>query len=137
MEPTWGPRTPLRNELARRAALVELDCLVSVWLGIGIDELIAILRARYPVLSKYDASTFFDAGGRKLSLYRDNFGPGQTRKDFDALIAHLDDPEVSLPPEGYSPPFYKADREGEYRQAHAVFSAQLQAAADAGWGPSS
>ena len=38
-------------------------------------------------------------------------------------MAHLDDPEAMPPPTGYTAPFYKADRENEYRQAHAVFSA--------------
>ncbi|MEV0597630.1 hypothetical protein [Nonomuraea cavernae] len=30
--------------------------------------------------------------------------------------------------DGYEAPFYKADREAEYRQAHAVFAERLQQA---------
>ncbi len=37
--------------------------------------------------------------------------------------AYREDPEHAPAPEGYTAPFYKADREDEYRQAHAVFSA--------------
>jgi hypothetical protein len=43
-------------------------------------------------------------------------------------MAHLD-PEINGPvPDGYTAPFYKADREAEYRQAHAVFSERLRQA---------
>ena len=35
---------------------------------------------------------------------------------------------MNPPPEGYTPPFYKADRVAEYRQAHAVFSERLRRA---------
>ncbi|MEI5035387.1 hypothetical protein RB201_30140 [Streptomyces sp. S1A(2023)] len=44
----WGSTTPLRSEYARRAALVEIDALVAVWLGISADELVAMYRARFP-----------------------------------------------------------------------------------------
>ena len=36
------------------------------------------------------------------------------------------------PPEDYTAPFYKADREEEMRAAHAYFSRRLQEAVDAG-----
>ena len=39
-------------------------------------------------------------------------------------------------PEGYTAPFYKADREAEMRAAHAVFQARLDAAMARGeWDP--
>ena len=132
----WSVQTPLRAEIARRAALVELDCLVSAWLNIGVEELIATFRARYPVLSKYDASTWFDANGRKIAAHHDNFGVGQTKDHYNQLMVHLEDPANCAPPAGYEAPFYKADREREYREVHAVFSKRLQDAIDAGWSPS-
>ncbi len=133
--PEWNWATPLRAERERRCALVEIDALVAVWLNITADQLVAIYRSRYPVLSDYEARMWFDANGRKIAGNHNTYGHGQTKEHYVQLMAHLEDPERVAPPEGYSPPFYKADREGEMRQAHAVFSARLQAAKDAGWTP--
>ncbi|MFC0030065.1 class I SAM-dependent DNA methyltransferase [Micromonospora chaiyaphumensis] len=132
----WGFHTPLRTERERRSALVEIDALVSVWLGIEVDELIAIYGSRFPQLVDYEAATWFDAKGRKIAADRNSFGQGQTKEHYQQLMAYLDDSERSPLPEGYTAPFYKADRENEYRQAHAVFSKRLQDAIDAGWQPS-
>jgi hypothetical protein len=129
----WTPGTPLRTERARRAALVELDALVSVWLGISDEELVAIYRSRYPQLVRYEELTWFDANGRKIAEHRSAFGWGQTRDHYEQLTAHLEDPDRVPPPERYAPPFYKADREAEYRQAHGAFSKRLRAAVDSGW----
>ncbi|MEU4712091.1 class I SAM-dependent DNA methyltransferase [Micromonospora purpureochromogenes] len=134
--PLWSARTPLRTEKERRAALIEIDALVSVWLGIGADELVAMLRSRYPILGDYESEMWFDAFGRKIARTHHTFGFRQRREHFDQLMAYLDEPERSPVPEGYTAPFYKADRENEYRQAHAVFSKRLQDAIDAGWQPS-
>jgi len=126
--PKWTHATPLRTERERRAALVELDALVALWLGMSADQLVAIYRSRYPVLADYEAQTWFDANGRKIAGNHNAYGYGQTKEHFEQLMAHLD-PEVNAPPpEGYTPPFYKADREAEYRQAHAVFSERLRKA---------
>ncbi|WP_289009415.1 Eco57I restriction-modification methylase domain-containing protein [uncultured Thermomonospora sp.] len=126
----WTYNTPLRTEFERRAALVELDVLVALWLGITLEQLIAIFRSRYPVLADYEAGTFFDLNGRKIAANHNAYGNGQTRAHFDQLMAHLD-PEVNGPiPDGYVGPFYKANREAEYRQAYAVFSERLR---QAGW----
>ncbi|MEV6692651.1 class I SAM-dependent DNA methyltransferase [Micromonospora sp. NPDC051196] len=129
----WNMSVPLRSEYERRAALVEIDALVSVWLGIGIDELIAILGSRYPILMDREGGMWFDAGGRRISSDPYSYGFGQATDTYERLLRHLSDP-VSVPaPDGYTAPFYKASREDEYRQAHAAFSARLQNAIDAGW----
>ncbi|MGI5324454.1 Eco57I restriction-modification methylase domain-containing protein [Actinomadura nitritigenes] len=126
----WNYHTPLRTERARRAALVELDALVALWLGMTAEQLVAIYRSRYPVLSDYEAQIWFDANGRKIAGNHNIFGYGQTKEHFKQLQDHLD-PEINGPvPAGYTAPFYKADREAEYRQAHAVFAERLRAS---GW----
>lgn len=117
--------TPLRTERERRSALVELDSLVALWLDMSTDELIAVYRSRYPVLSDYEAQTWFDTNGRKIAGDHNTYGHGQTKQHFEQLMEHLD-PEINGPvPDGYTAPFYKAEREAEYRQAHAVFSERL------------
>ncbi|MER6064111.1 class I SAM-dependent DNA methyltransferase [Streptomyces sp. NPDC001792] len=133
---SWQYSTPLRTEYERRAALVELDALVSVWLGITADQLVAIYKSRYPVLYDYEAQTYFDAKGRKIAANYNTYGYGQTKQDYLDLLAHLEDPETTPPPAGYTAPFYKADRETEMRAAHAHFQARLDKEIAAGrWTP--
>ncbi|MGC5540117.1 class I SAM-dependent DNA methyltransferase [Streptomyces griseus] len=133
---TWEYTTPLRTEYERRAALVELDALVSVWLGITSEQLVAIYKSRYPVLSDYESEMYFDADGRKIARNHNTHGHGQTKETYPALLDHLDNPATTPPPEGYTAPFYKADRETEMRAAHAHFSARLDAEIAAGrWTP--
>ncbi|GLV78712.1 Eco57I restriction-modification methylase domain-containing protein [Streptomyces hygroscopicus] len=136
LKPTWEYSTPLRTEHERRAALVELDALVAVWLGITADQLVAIFKSRYPQLYDYESATYFDANGRKIAGDFNTYGHGQTKQDYLDLLAHLEDPEGTPPPDGYRPPFYKADREAEMRAAHAHFQARLDAEVAAGrWTP--
>ncbi|MFF8551919.1 class I SAM-dependent DNA methyltransferase [Streptomyces sp. NPDC015501] len=132
---TWQYSTPLRTEYERRAALVELDALVAVWLGVNADQLVAIYQSRYPVLSDYEAGTWFDATGRKIARNHNTYGHGQTKEHYEHFLAYQNK-ERSEPPEGYTAPFYKANREEEMREAHAYFSARLQEAIDQGkWTP--
>ncbi|MFE0592643.1 class I SAM-dependent DNA methyltransferase [Micromonospora echinospora] len=129
----WDQNTPLRTEGERRAALVEIDALVSVWLGVGVNELIAMLRSRYPILTEREAQMWFDATGRKIAADSYAFGHGQTKDHWTAFQSYMDDPERNSVPDGYSAPFYKVDREKEYRHAHAAFSKRFQDATNADW----
>ncbi|MGX1153419.1 class I SAM-dependent DNA methyltransferase [Streptomyces albogriseolus] len=136
LKQTWEYDTPLRTEYERRAALVEIDALVSVWLGITADQLTAIYKSRYPVLADYESGMYFDAQGRKVAANHNAYGYGQTKQDYLDLLAHLESPETTPPPAGYSAPFYKADREAEMRAAHAHFQARLDKEIAAGrWTP--
>ncbi|WP_333754817.1 class I SAM-dependent DNA methyltransferase [Streptomyces sp. IBSBF 3352] len=136
LKPIWDYATPLRTDYERRAALVELDALVAVWLGITGDQLVAIFKTRFPQLYDYESATWFDANGRKIAADFNTYGHGQTKQDYLDLVAHLEDPERIAPPEGYQAPFYKADREAEMRAAHAHFQARLDAEIAAGrWTP--
>lgn len=132
----WIAEIPLRTELERRTALVELDALVSVWLGITADQLAALYRSRYAVLADREEAMYFDVQGRRIAADPYAYGHGQTKETYPALLAHLESPDTTPPPEGYEPPFYKADREAEMRGAHAHFQARLDAEIAAGrWTP--
>ncbi|MFD8805073.1 class I SAM-dependent DNA methyltransferase [Streptomyces sp. NPDC059597] len=134
--PTWEYATPLRTEHERRAALVEIDALVAVWLGITADQLVAIYKSRYPILKDYESATYFDAKGRKMAADFNAYGHGQTKQNYIDFLAHLENPETTAPPAGYTAPFYKADREAEMRAAHAYFQARLDKEIAAGrWTP--
>jgi hypothetical protein len=138
LTPNWDYRTPLRTEYERRAALVELDALVSVWLGITADQLTAIFKSRYYILDQRESEMYFDANGRKIAASHHTYGHDQTKETYAALLAYLEDPDHIPPPAGYQAPFYKANREAEMRAAHAHFQARLDAEIAAGrWSPAS
>ena len=124
----WGWATPLRTEYARRAALVEIDAMVAVWLDLEIEEFLAAYEARFSVLADHEEDMYFDSTGRKLAADYDVWGHGQTKEHWKQFELYMEDPDRNPPPDGYQPPFYKADRVAEYRQAHAVFSERLRRA---------
>ncbi|MFJ4818029.1 hypothetical protein [Streptomyces sp. NPDC088801] len=134
--PDWRPETPLRTERARRSALVEIDALVAVWLGMDADALIAAYRGRFPVLQKYEAVTWFDAEGWKIAGNARTIGQRQTKESWAQFEAYRSDPANAPVPEGFTAPFYKADREAEMRAAHAYFQKRLDEAVARGeWDP--
>ncbi|MGC5234390.1 hypothetical protein [Streptomyces albogriseolus] len=134
--PDWRPETPLRAERARRSALVEIDALVAVWLGMDADALIAAYRGRFPVLQKYEAVTWFDVDGWKIAGNARTIGQRQTKESWAQFEAYRSDPTNAPVPEGYTAPFYKADREAEMRAAHAYFQRRLDDAVARGeWDP--
>ncbi|MFF3290677.1 Eco57I restriction-modification methylase domain-containing protein [Streptomyces sp. NPDC003023] len=130
--PTWTADTPLRTEFARRAALVEIDALVAVWLGISADELIAMYNARFPVLQQYEENMWFDATGRRIAKAHQQHGYGQPKDAWKRLSSHEDFPEEANVPDGYTGPLYRANRRREMRAAHKEFTRRLLAA---GWEP--
>ncbi|MER7918130.1 MULTISPECIES: DNA methyltransferase [unclassified Streptomyces] len=128
----WSRHSPLRSEFSRRAALVEIDALVAVWLGISADELVAMYRARFPVLQQYEENMWFDATGRRIAKAHQQHGYGQPKDAWKQLSSHEGFPLEANVPDGYEGPLYRAKRVEEMRAAHAEFTRRMRAA---GWEP--
>lgn len=107
--PEWTMRTPLRRDAERRQALVELDALAAVMLGITAEELCAIYRTQFGVLRKYERVMQHDANGR------------QVPKD---VLKVADRPGADLG--RYVLPFTPVDREAEMTEAHERFTARVR-----------
>lgn len=131
--PKWTRGTPLRRAADRRNALVEIDALVALMLGVPIDDLCTIYRTQFAVLYGYDHCQYtFDADGRQvptsvLQPWRKAggiYGADQTQ-----LSLSREDRTATHPGSGidytYRLPFAIRDREADFRTAHAEFSRRL------------
>lgn len=134
-EPSWNGATPLRSDFERRAALVELDVLSALMLGLSPELLSLMCRAQFPILMKYESEMYFDRSGRRISQSHHAYGSRQSKSDYATLERYLEfgDPGDLLdrydpfPPDANhdEPWFYKPDREAEMRTAYAEFERRL------------
>jgi hypothetical protein len=119
---SWTPDTPLRVARDRRQALVEVDALVALSLGITANELVIIYRTQFPVLYGYDRGDYlYDRNGRLV--------PTEVRQAWKKAgepdTLDVDSRTVAHPGSGiaytYELPFRHLDREADLRAAHAEF----------------
>ena len=59
----WAWSTPLRNYFERRQALVEIDVLAAMALGLSLQDLEMIYNIQFPVLQQNENDTWYDAHG--------------------------------------------------------------------------
>ncbi|MBR7193516.1 Eco57I restriction-modification methylase domain-containing protein [Gordonia sp. SCSIO 19800] len=109
----WEWATPLRRAADRRQALVEIDALVAVMLGITAEELLTIYRTQFPVLQKYERDALYDATGRQLPAKL----ASEYRKKGSLRPANLTVDGIT-----YREPFTGVDRERDMEDAHNYFT---------------
>ncbi|MEQ9080757.1 MAG: hypothetical protein RLP09_43235 [Sandaracinaceae bacterium] len=126
----WHRECALRNHFERRWALVEIDVLAAIELGLTIDELCTIYRTQFPVLREYEQNTWYDQNGRIVfTTNRGLPGVGHNRKTFEAWRGALDrgePPPAEADTLRYLPPFETRDREADMRHAYQMVALQLE-----------
>ncbi len=130
----WG--YALRTDYERRQALVELDVLTAMALGITFEELKTIYRIKFSTLADNESDTWYDANGRIVftrSVTMKNVG--FSRKEWENGIKGapagkkfyrtiMDDTMPGGPVERtieYVAPFDRCDREKDYETAWKFF----------------
>ena len=142
VNPGWSMTTPLRRDFERRLALVELDALAALMLGLTGEQLGAMYRAQFAVLRKYEFQMVFDGDGRKICGHYQSAGARQVRLQNQARSGELPPDWKSIwrvyeqyeaDPDSvdwlgyYTPPFYRPDREAEMTRAYNEFQRRLDA----------
>lgn len=137
---SWSWETPLRNSFERRFALIEIDVIVAMALGLALEDLILIYEVQFPVLQQNEDDTWYDQRGNIVfTCSKGLTGVGLDRPEWDKLTEEVNSMQRKLK-EGetythtikkselysgqqitYYAPFDKCDRVEDYKVAWAHF----------------
>lgn len=132
----WNKGIPLRSDYERRQALIELDVLTAMALGMTLKQLKTIYQIQFPVLQQYESDTWYDIKGRIVfTTNRSMVGVGYDRKTWEYEVKGApdgkkfyrtitDDTMPGGPTERtieYVAPFDRCDREKDYEIAWKFF----------------
>lgn len=131
----WNATSFLRTEYQRRQALVEIDVLVALSIGISIKQLKTIYESQFPVMLKNERNTYFDQNGRVVYTTRSMGNLVYKRKEWESELMNapaerkftrniMDDTMPGGPVERtieYVAPFDRCDREQDYETAWKFF----------------
>lgn len=105
----WQREDALRNYFERRQALMEIDVLTAIALGLSLEDLEMIYTIQFPVLQQNEADTWYDTEGNiAFTASRGLTGVGMTRPEWNAIADKS--------------PYTLCDRIADYRRAWAHFS---------------
>lgn len=147
LKSTWEWATPLRNYFERRQALVEIDVIAAMALGLSLEDLEMIYNIQFPVLQQNENDTWYDAEGKIVfTCSKGLTGVGLDRPAWNAMrgeeitnekgvvtgykgaestYLHTIDPAKSELYGGqqqtFIAPYTKCDRIEDYRTAWAYF----------------
>ena len=136
----WTRNCSFRNDYMRREALVEIDVIIAMLLGMTLDQLIAIYNIQFSVLRMYEENTWYDSKGRiAFTNNRSLTGIGFSREEFEQIKnakpgekfyrTITDDTMPGGPIERtieYVAPFDKCDRIEDYKTAWDFFTKKYE-----------
>lgn len=131
----WNRSFSFRSHYERRQALVEIDVLVAMALGMTLVQLKEIYRLQFPVLKSNEADTWYDVNGRIVFSSKGYGNLIYKRPEWEKEIMHTpagkittrliaDDTMRGGPVERtieYVAPFDRCDREKDYETAWKFF----------------
>lgn len=139
----WSKQIPLRNFFERRQALVEIDVISAIALGLQLEDLEVIYNIQFPVLQQNENDTWYDQKGNIVfTCSKGLTGVGLDRKAWESMrgslsedgmtytgtsetYEHTIDPAKSELYGGqkvtYYAPYNRCDRIEDYRRAWAHF----------------
>ena len=128
----WKWETPLRNWFERRQALVEIDVITAIALGLTLEELILIYNVQFPVLQQNEDDTWYDTKGNIVfTCSKGLTGVGLDRAEWNTIKDYKEGEtyehtiEKSELYKGkvvtYYAPFDKCDRVEDYKVAWEYF----------------
>ena len=139
----WSWEIPLRNYYERRQALIEIDVISSMALGLSLDDLDIMYSIQFPVLQQNENDTWYDQKGNIVfTCSKGLTGVGLDRKAWESMrgslsedgmtytgtsetYEHTIDPAKSELYGGqkvtYYAPYNRCDRIEDYRRAWAHF----------------
>lgn len=108
---SWNRDCTLRTDYERRQALIEIDVLVAMALGLTLDELCTIYRIQFPVLQQNENDTWYDRNGRIIFTCSKGLpGVGLTRNEWNEAMGMTSGTVEKTVTEDIMP---------DYRKAHA------------------
>ena len=141
----WSWDTPLRNYFERRQAMVEIDVICAMALGLTLEDLEMIYTIQFPVLKQYENDTWYDADGKIVfTCSKGLSGVGLDRPVWDQIKGKIS--EDGLTAQGAVPtyehtitkselyqgqkqtfvaPYTRCDRIEDYRRAWKHFESLL------------
>lgn len=132
LTPNWQWSTPLRNWFERRQALVEIDVITAMALGLTLEELTLIYNVQFPVLQQNEDDTWYDTKGNIVfTCSKGLVGVGVDRPVWDQIrylkagetfVHTITKSELYFGKEvTYYAPFDKCDRVEDYKTAWVHF----------------
>lgn len=131
----WDSSYPLTDDYSRRQAMLEIDVLTAMALGMTLEQLIDAYRITFSVMRKYENDTWYDANGRitfsaknmgdltyKRPEWENGIKGASSGQKFYRTIT--DDTMPGGPVERtieYVAPFDRCDREQDYETAWKFF----------------
>lgn len=135
----WQKESALRTDYERRMALIEIDVMVAMSLGMTLEQLISIYKVQFYIMKSYEGDTWYDANGR-IVFSNKNMGNLTYKRQEWQSISSLDEGNVikrviedDTKPGGpvertieYVAPFDRCDREKDYEEVWANFEKRFK-----------